>query len=147
MGCPRAAIGITAVLMHLISACLPCSVSFLGSGFPCWCPEHLLAPLPFLCTFAVQCTCASSNLWLLDAQDFVTRGGKFLFLYKRPGNRVILNAGGHMMVSPSALEASVQQLVAGLLSTSMLCTVCSLHSPMTQKAVKLSALGWFLRNL
>lgn len=56
----------------------------------------------------------SEDLWLPDAQDFVTRGGKFLFLYKRPGNRVILNAGGHMMVSPSALEASVQQLVAGL---------------------------------
>ena len=46
-------------------------------------------------------------------QDVVTRGGKFLFLYKRPGNRVIVNDGGHMMVSPSAIEASVQQSLAG----------------------------------
>ena len=46
-------------------------------------------------------------------QDVVTRGGKFFFLYKRPGNRVIVNDGGHMMVSPSAIEASVQQSLAG----------------------------------
>ncbi len=52
---------------------------------------------------------------LCDAllQDVVTRGGKFLFLYKRPGNRVIVNGLGHMMVSPSSLEASVQQYTAG----------------------------------
>ena len=53
------------------------------------------------------------HLWVPDLQDFVTRGGKFFFLYKRAGNRVIVNAGGHMMVSPSALEASVQQSIAG----------------------------------
>ena len=47
-------------------------------------------------------------------QDVVTRGGKFFFLYKRPGNRVIVNDGGHMMVSPSAIEASVQQSIAGV---------------------------------
>ena len=46
-------------------------------------------------------------------QDVVTRGGKFFFLYKRPGNRVIVNDGGHMMVSPSSIEASVQQSLAG----------------------------------
>ena len=93
---------------------------FLVSGSPWWL-EHLLAQ-----SFSSLRLC-SEDLWFPDPQDFVTRGGKFLFLYKRPGNRVILNAGGHMMVSPSALEASVQQLVAGLLSTSVLCTVCSLH--------------------
>ena len=46
-------------------------------------------------------------------QDVFTRGGKFLFLYKRPGRRVIVNDGGHMMVAPSAIEASVQQYIAG----------------------------------
>jgi 1,4-dihydroxy-2-naphthoate octaprenyltransferase len=36
-----------------------------------------------------------------------------LFLYKRPGQRVILNAAGHMMVRPTHLEASVQKSVGG----------------------------------
>ena len=42
-------------------------------------------------------------------QDVVTRGGKFLFLYKRPGHRVIVNSIGVMMVSPSAIETTIQQ--------------------------------------
>lgn len=46
-------------------------------------------------------------------QDVVTRGGKFFFLYKRPGHRVILNGVGQMMVSPSTIEASLQQSPAG----------------------------------
>ena len=54
-------------------------------------------------------------------QDVVTRGGKFFFLYKRPGNRVIVNDGGHMMVSPSSIEASVQQSIAGGLKPSPFC--------------------------
>lgn len=47
-------------------------------------------------------------------QDVVTRGGKFLFLYKRPGHRVIINSLGVMMVSPSAMETSVQQYQGGM---------------------------------
>jgi len=43
----------------------------------------------------------------------VTREGKMLFLYKRPGQRVILNAAGHMMVRPTHMEASVQKSVGG----------------------------------
>ena len=47
-------------------------------------------------------------------QDVVTRGGKFFFLYKRPGHRVILTDGGHMMVSPSSMEASLHASLAGV---------------------------------
>ena len=47
------------------------------------------------------------------SQDVVTREGKMLFLYKRPGQRVILNAAGHMMVRPTHMEASVQKSTGG----------------------------------
>lgn len=43
----------------------------------------------------------------------MTRGGKLLFLYKRPGQRVIVDASGRMIVRPSHMEASVQQSAAG----------------------------------
>ena len=46
-------------------------------------------------------------------QDVVTRGGKFLFLYKRPGKRVIVNDFGHFIVSPNSIEASIQQNTVG----------------------------------
>ena len=50
---------------------------------------------------------------LFVKQDIVTRGAKFLFLYKRPGKRVIVNDLGRLMVSPTSMEASVQQSTAG----------------------------------
>ncbi len=46
-------------------------------------------------------------------QDIVTRGAKFLVLYKRPGKRAIVNGLGRLMVSPTLMEASVQQNTAG----------------------------------
>jgi len=46
-------------------------------------------------------------------QDVVTRGGKFVVLYKRPGKRIILNNEGRLMVSPSSMEASIQQSIGG----------------------------------
>lgn len=46
-------------------------------------------------------------------QDVVTREGKLLFLYKRPGQRVIVDAKGRLIVRPSHLEASVQRDTAG----------------------------------
>ena len=55
----------------------------------------------------------------LVLQDLVTRGGKFVFLYKRCGRRVIINDGGQMMVAPSSIEAWVQQNTIGELSTPM----------------------------
>ena len=36
-----------------------------------------------------------------------------LFMYKRPGQRVNLNAAGHMMVRPTHMEASVQKSMGG----------------------------------
>ncbi|KAL0023829.1 hypothetical protein WJX77_009544 [Trebouxia sp. C0004] len=35
---------------------------------------------------------------IINDQDVATRGGEFVFLYKRPGHRVIANNAGHMMV-------------------------------------------------
>jgi len=48
-------------------------------------------------------------------QDVVTRGGKFFYLYKRSGKRVLVFDSGHMMVGPSMIEATVQQHTAGKL--------------------------------
>lgn len=46
-------------------------------------------------------------------QDVVTREGKLLFLYKRPGQRVIVDASGRLIVRPSHIEAHVQRDTAG----------------------------------
>ena len=43
----------------------------------------------------------------------MTRGGKLLYLYKRPGKRVIVNDKGHMMVGPAMIEFTLQQNTAG----------------------------------
>ena len=53
------------------------------------------------------------SLPCVDVQDLVTRGGKFILMYKRSGKRVIINAGGHMMVAPSRIEAWIQQHTIG----------------------------------
>ena len=74
----------------------------------------------FLSNHALHSNAIVSKCMLGMLQDVVTRGGKFFFLYKRPGNRVIVNDGGHMMVSPSSIEASVQQSIAGGLKPSPL---------------------------
>ena len=47
----------------------------------------------------------------------MTREGKLLFKYKRPGQRVIVNAAGHMMVRPTHIEASAQKTVGGVCVT------------------------------
>ena len=60
-------------------------------------------------------------------QDVVTQSGKFLLLYKRPGHRVIVNSLGVIMVSPSAIETSVQQRSGGM-AFLFYCFV-TLHSP------------------
>lgn len=50
---------------------------------------------------------------IINDQDVLTREGKMLFLYKRPGQRVILNAAGHMMVRATRMEISVQKSAGG----------------------------------
>lgn len=83
-----------------------------------WGAVVLLCSIPFedLHTLAVTAVCRrlfnSSSSYLL--QDVVTRGGKFLFMYKRPGRRVIVNNTGRMMVCPSHLEQSIQQDTVGM---------------------------------
>ena len=46
-------------------------------------------------------------------QDAVARGGKFLMLYKRPGQRVIINTHGDLIVRPGFAEASFQRVLFG----------------------------------
>ncbi|DBA92558.1 TPA: hypothetical protein ACH3X1_002782 [Trebouxia sp. C0004] len=64
--------------------------------------------------FAADYNRVVPNTWsIINGQDVVTRGGKFVFLYKRPGKRIIMNGKGCLMVSPSSMEASVQQSIGG----------------------------------
>ena len=41
-------------------------------------------------------------------QDVVAKAPKFFIMYKRAGQRVIINYNGDMLVRPSVLEVSVQ---------------------------------------
>ncbi|DBA98954.1 TPA: hypothetical protein ACH3X1_014695 [Trebouxia sp. C0004] len=50
---------------------------------------------------------------VINDQDVVTRGGKMVFLYSRPGQRVLVNSRGDMIVRPSWVEASLQRLPGG----------------------------------
>jgi hypothetical protein len=43
-------------------------------------------------------------------QDVVARGGKFLCLYKRPGQRAIINHFGDLIVRPSVMEVESCQI-------------------------------------
>jgi hypothetical protein len=46
-------------------------------------------------------------------QDAVARNAKFWVLYKRPGQRVLINDRGNMLVRPSFVELSIQQSPIG----------------------------------
>lgn len=46
-------------------------------------------------------------------QDAVARAPKFLVLYKRAGQRVIINHNGDMLVRPSFIESSLIQVPFG----------------------------------
>ncbi|KAK9804297.1 hypothetical protein WJX72_005360 [[Myrmecia] bisecta] len=50
---------------------------------------------------------------VINDQDAVARGAKFLMMYKRPGQRVIINEIGDMLVRPTFLEASMHQVPGG----------------------------------
>ena len=43
----------------------------------------------------------------------VARRGKMIFMFKRPGHRVIINARGDLIVRPTYAEASVQRTPGG----------------------------------
>lgn len=74
--------------------------------------HHLAAEADNVCTS--QCHHGLLEQSCAVLQDIVTQGGKFLVLYKRPGHRVLVNSSGVMMVSPSAIETSVQQHSGGM---------------------------------
>ncbi len=67
-------------------------------------------------------------------QDVVTRGGKMVFLYSRPGQRVLVNSRGDMIVRPSWVEASLQRLPGGTASTLCLITMHAPHLQASHKA-------------
>lgn len=46
---------------------------------------------------------------MINDQDLVPRGGKFLALYKRNGHRVIVNRSGDLIVRPTPFESSLAQ--------------------------------------
>ncbi|CAL8470482.1 g10024 [Coccomyxa elongata] len=50
---------------------------------------------------------------IINDQDAVARNAKFWVLYKRPGQRVLINVRGDMLVRPSFAELSIQQTPVG----------------------------------
>lgn len=77
-------------------------------------------------------------------QDVVTREGKMLCLYKRPGKRVIVDASGRLIIRPTHMEASVQKQTAGLITPCQpahrhFCAQCrgSLHGGCLKVAIML----------
>eukprot|EP00884_Botryococcus_braunii_P001515 jgi/Botrbrau1/11364/Bobra.0038s0112.1 len=64
--------------------------------------------------FAEDYTLMVPDAWsIINDQDIVSRGAKFLVLYKRGGQRVIINALGDMIVRPTPLEVSLQLTPGG----------------------------------
>ena len=50
---------------------------------------------------------------VINDQDAVARAPKFLVLFKRTGQRVIINHNGDMLVRPSFIEASIHKAPGG----------------------------------
>ncbi|KAK9813803.1 hypothetical protein WJX73_010334 [Symbiochloris irregularis] len=64
--------------------------------------------------FAKEYNKTVPDTWgLINDQDAVARGGKFLTLFKRPGQRVIINHYGDLIVRPGFAEASFQRVLFG----------------------------------
>ncbi|KAK9823190.1 hypothetical protein WJX72_000942 [[Myrmecia] bisecta] len=61
--------------------------------------------------FAAEYNATVPDTWhVINDQDAVARGGKFVWLYKRPGQRVLIDAAGNIVVRPVFVELTVQQL-------------------------------------
>ncbi|KAK9807450.1 hypothetical protein WJX73_008432 [Symbiochloris irregularis] len=66
-------------------------------------------------TFAREYENLVPDTWhLINDQDAVPRSGKFMFVFKRGGHRVIINAQGDMIVRPLSIEASLRQVPGGM---------------------------------
>ena len=48
----------------------------------------------------VGCQAGIESWSLINDQDAVARGGKFFGLFKRPGDRVLMNAEGELLICP-----------------------------------------------
>ena len=69
---------------------------------------------------------------IINNQDAVARSPKFLVLYKRAGQRVLINNNGDMLVRPSFIENSILQMPGGLQlpltkKISLLSNLCNLQ--------------------
>jgi len=62
----------------------------------------------------------------LRLQDAVARRCKFCFLYKRPGQRVIINKRGDMLVRPTFIELTLNQTPLTTSVHDMRPTLCSI---------------------
>lgn len=51
---------------------------------------------------------------IINNADAVTKGGKFLFLYKREGQRVLIHPTGDLLVRPTYTETAVRKSAASL---------------------------------
>ncbi|KAK9817845.1 hypothetical protein WJX72_003000 [[Myrmecia] bisecta] len=64
--------------------------------------------------WAKEFEAAVPNMWhIINDQDLVTRTGRLWGMYKRAGQRVIINARGDLIVRPGFLEAGVQRNPGG----------------------------------
>ena len=62
----------------------------------------------------ILCDQMVPHCWhIINNQDAVARSPKFLVLYKRAGQRVLINHAGDMLVRPSFIENSILQLPGG----------------------------------
>ncbi|KAK9814194.1 hypothetical protein WJX72_002000 [[Myrmecia] bisecta] len=57
---------------------------------------------------------------IINDQDLVTRKGKLLWMYKRPGQRVLISRLGDLIVRPSWIEVSIRQRGEGSVADHML---------------------------
>ncbi|KAK9805215.1 hypothetical protein WJX72_006814 [[Myrmecia] bisecta] len=57
---------------------------------------------------------------IINDQDLVTRKGKLLWMYKRPGQRVLISRLGDLIVRPSLIEVSIRQRGEGSVADHML---------------------------
>lgn len=61
-----------------------------------------------------MCIQVVPDTWhIINDQDLVTRMIKFFGLYKRHGQRVVMNNRGDLIVRPTMFEASMQQAIRG----------------------------------
>ncbi|KAK9828849.1 hypothetical protein WJX72_002401 [[Myrmecia] bisecta] len=65
-------------------------------------------------SFAREYNKVVPNTWqVTNDQDAVPRTGKLITMYKRPGNRVIINLLGDLIVRPSSLETALRNRPGG----------------------------------